>query len=52
MILIIVFVEKKDIIETPLTPELKTLREKRDAKRKEYEKLKKDTVPKIPKTDA
>jgi len=43
---------KKDIIETPLTPELKTLREKRDAKRKEYEKLKKDTVPKIPKTDA
>ena len=43
---------KKDVTETPLTPELKSLREKRDAKRKEYEKLKKDTVAKIPKTDA
>ena len=43
---------KKDTNATPETPELKALREKRDAKRKEYEKLKKDTLPKIEKTEA
>jgi len=43
---------KKPESATPETPELKALREKRDAKRKEYEKLKKDTTPKIEKTEA